>query len=293
MANPILANGVASPQSIYSEYSVTATNQTRAQGHHPIGTRAQLHDGRVYYYTSNGATALTVGSLLVGSALSRSGNHDKIALTASFANWSAGNADPVLLSTDVDTSDIIQDEYADGYVAFELTAGQGGHIYKIVSHDSVDASVTGAESTFRLRDPLVGTAITTDEITLCRNPNDRVITSTTAEEELPVGVAPIGVTASTALATDVTTTEAATTTYFFWAQTWGPCAVEVDDTTIALGIAATSGDTADRLEAALLTASTGATPTITGYDKIQCAVGMVPAVDTAGDYAIVDLRIRP
>lgn len=294
MANPVLDGGYASPQSIYEEYAVTATNQTRAVGHHRIGTRAYLPDGRVFYYASNGTVALTAGSLLVGSALSRSGDHDKIVLTDSFANWAAGARTGIVLQeSDLDTSDIIKDEYADGYVAFENAAGQGGHIYKIAGHSAFDASGTATSGTFDLLDPLVGTAVATDEITLCRNRHDRVITSTTAEEELPVGVAPIAVTASTALATDVTTAVAATTTHFFWAQTWGPAAVEVDDTTIALGIAVTSGDTADRVEAALLTASTGATPTITGYDRIHVGVGMVPAVAAAGDFAIVDLRIAP
>jgi hypothetical protein len=296
MANPVLNGGYASPQSIYSEYGVAATNQSRAQGYHPVGTRGTLPDGRVFYYASNGAVALTTGSLLVGSALSRSGNHDKIVLTASFANWSAGKQNGIVLgNTDLDTSDIITNEYQDGFVAFENAAGQGGYSYKIKGHTQGDASATGTTTgaKFDLYDPLVGTAVATDEITLCRNRHDRVITSTTAEEELAVGVAPIAVTASTALATDVTTAEAATDTYFFWAQTWGPCAVEVDDTTIALGIACTSGDTADRMEAALLIASTGATPTISGYDIIHTGVGMVPAVAAAGDFAIVDLRICP
>lgn len=63
MAHPILSNGQGSPQGIYEELIVTATNQTRAEGHHPVGTRAYLDDGRVYYYASNGATALTIATL--------------------------------------------------------------------------------------------------------------------------------------------------------------------------------------------------------------------------------------
>lgn len=292
MANPIVFGGYASPQSIYEEYGVAATNQSRAVGHHPVGTRGYLPDGRVFYYATNGAVALTAGSLLIGSALSRSGNHDKIVLEDSSGNWSAGKSSRILLTqSDVDTSDIITNEYADGYVAFENAAGQGGHIYKIRGHTECDASGTSTTlgALFDLYDPLVGAAAATDEITLCRNRHDRVIASTTAEEELPVGVAPRAVTASTALATDVTTTEAATTTYFFWAQTWGPAAVEVDDTTVALGIAVTSGVTAKQVIAATLAEGTPNT----GFDQIQLGVGMVPAAAAAGDFVIVDLRICP
>jgi len=294
MANPIISNGVGSPQSIYDEYVVTATNQTRAEGYHPVGTRGYLPDGRVFYYCSNGATALTAGSLLIGSALTVTATDDKIVLTDSFANFATGVREGIVLQeSDIETADIIENSYKDGFMVFENAAGQGGLYYKIARHSAWTFDGTSTSRTIDLYDPLNGTAVATDEITFCRNRHDRVITSTTAEEELPVGVAPVAVTASTALATDTATASAATSTYFFWAQTWGPAAVEVDDTTVALGIAVTSGDTADRVEAGLMTASTGATPTLTGYDRIHCGVGMVAAVAAAGDFAMVDLRICP
>jgi hypothetical protein len=282
---PILPGGGHSPQSIYEVSSVAATNQSRAVGFHPIGTRAQLEDGRVFYYASNGAVALTAGSAMMGSALSRSGNHDKIVLTDSFANFAAGSKQAVLEETDLDTSDIILNEYADGYMNFENAAGAGGAYYRIVSHDSFDASGSATTGKITLADPLKVTAVATDEITLCRNRHDRVVASSTDEEELLVGVCsvPGGVTASTALATDVTTAESATTTYFFWAQTWGPCAVQVDDTTVALGIAAVSGGTAKEF----------LTKPATNTSMTVYATGMVPAAAAASDFVMVDLRICP
>jgi hypothetical protein len=292
MPNPIVG-GYGSPQAIGDVLDVTATNQTRAEGHHKIGTRGYLPDGRVFYYASNGAVALTVGGVVIGSALSRSGNHDKITLTASATNFAAGLSDVTFDATDLDTSDIIENEYAEGYLGFEQPDGAAhGHTYKIRGHDSFDASGT-ATGTISLYDPIIVGADTSDEITLARNPWDRVIASTTAEEELVVGVAPRAVAASTALATDVTTTVAATTTRFFWAQTWGPCMVEMTSTSTVLGSAVMSSATADSLTFAALATHAATATTVLGLERKVYGVGMVPAVDEAQDFSMVFLMISP
>lgn len=295
MANPLLLSGAASDQTIYEEVSQTATNQSRGEGTHPVGTRAVLDDGRVFYYMSNGTTALTAGSLTVVPAttgLNRSADHNAIELTSSGTGVTAGLSTFVLSEADLDNSDIITNEYKDGYLYVENSTGEG-HTFKIRGHSQFDASGTAATGTVSLFDPIVVGLAATSQISFARNPYDRIITSTTAEEEAPVGVTPIAFTASTALATDVTTAVSATTTYCGWVQTWGPCAVEVDDTTVASGIAIVSGDTADRVEAGLMIASTGATPTLTGFDQLQMGVGLVSAAAAGGDFVLVDLRIRP
>jgi len=288
LANPIVSGGVASPQSIYEELAVTATNQTRAEGEHPVGTRGYLDDGRVYYYCSNGGAGLTPGLLLAIPAttgLTRHADHDKIVLTSSYAAFAAGASRFQWQEADLDTSDIIENEYKDGYMWFENAAGAGGLCYKVRAHDRVDASGSATTRVIELFDPILTAAVATDEISFGRNRHDRVIASSTAEEEGAVGVAPITVTASTAIATDVTTTESATTTYFFWAQTWGPCAVAMDENTSAAGMAMTSGVTAGQIQASV------------DASKLMLDIGMglsaTAAAAGGGDFLLTDLRICP
>jgi hypothetical protein len=283
LAKPILSGGVASNQSIYEVHSATATNQTRAEGQHPVGTRAYLDDGRVFYYASNGTVALTIGSMLMASALTRATTHDKITLTSSYAAFAAGNSTLTLQEADVDTNDIIENEYKDGYLYFEQPdGGAEGEYHKIKQHSSFDASGSATTGTIEIFDRMRLTCTASDELTLVRNPYDRVIATSTNEEELVIGVAPVAVTASTALATDVTTTSSATTTYFFWAQTWGPAVVPMG-TDVSLGVAVVSGTTAKR---PLAKPATNTSMAVYG-------VGMGYAVDEAGDFGMVDLRIRP
>lgn len=294
MANPILPNGQAAPQSIYDVKSVTHSDQdqpTAGPDGIRIGTRAYLPDGRVFYYASNGGVALTAGSLLVAPAttgLNISANHNDIILTDSSGNFSVGAREMVLQESDLDTTDIVKNSYAEGYLYVEVSTGLG-HYYKIESHDAFDASGTSTSKKLRLYDPIKVALASTSGISFAKNPYSRVITSTTAEEEAPLGVAPVAVTDSGALPSDVTASENEVTTYYFWAQTWGPCTVEVDDTTVASGIAVTSADTADRVTAAALVEGTPNT----GYDRLQIGVGLVSAAGAAGETMLVDLRIRP
>jgi len=298
MANPILDNGHASLQSIYDEYTVTKAdgNISRAEGRHPVGTRARLEDGRVFYYASNSTTALTAGSLVVQSGFQVANAHDKVVLTDSSANFAAGKRRMVLQESDLDTNDIIENRYKDGYMCFENAAGAGGTYYKIKHHDAFDASGSATDGQITLFDEIKVAAAATDEITFYLNKYDRIVTSTTAEEELAVGVAPIAVTASGALATDVTTAASSIDTSFFWAQTWGPCAVEVDGTATILGMAVMSANTADRVEQAALIqgahTSNATTLDVTGFDRPIIGVAMNDqAVASAGDFVMVDLRI--
>lgn len=296
MANPILYNGQASPQSIYEVKSVTHSDQEQPSASpdgHKIGTRAYLPDGRVFYMASNGAVALTAGSLLsvpATTGLNISATDNDIILTDSSGNFSVGAKRMVLQESDVDSNDIVKDVYAEGYLYVEVSTGLGTY-YKIAAHDAFDASGTSTAKQIELYDPIQVALAATSGISFAKNPYTRVVTSTTAEEEAPVGVCvtPGGVTDSGALPTDVTAASNEVTTYFFWAQTWGPCAVEVDDTTVASGIAVVSGDTADRVEAAALTE---AAPN-TGFDQLQIGVGLVSAAGAAGETVLIDLRIRP
>jgi hypothetical protein len=290
MANPLLSNGLASPQSAYDQKVVVTAggNQARAVSHHRVGTRGALDD-RVYYYATNGATALTISTLCSVPAtigLNRHADHDNIAMTTSATNavapMSAGNDKVLYTNTDAD-ADIITDEYADGYFCVQDVTGEG-HAYKIRSHTEADASATSSVegALFHLYDPIKVSLVATSQVSLARNKWDRVIAGAGAEEEAAVGINPVAIDASTALATDVTTTPASTNTSFFWMQTWGPCMVEPTGTAVLSGIAVTAGSTAK-----MVTASVDANNTM-----LEIGVGL-QTVNTANDFILIDLRVCP
>lgn len=284
MEHPIILGGVGSPQAIGTEISVAATNQSRAVGYHPVGTRGQLPDGRVFYYCSNGTSAVTEGELMMQSNHVRSTDHDNITLTSTGV-VGVGTYKITFNEADLDTSDIIENEYADGYLWVNDVTGEG-QVCKIIGHERIDASGT-ADRIIELGNPIRTALSATSQISFGRNSYDRIIQTSTSAAEFVVGVCGGGgLSASTALATDVTTTEAPTTTYFGWVQTWGPAAVRTGDTTAEAGPVA-SGTAAGEVEA--WTAGTGASPPLNNM-----SVGVVmgkAGVDT--EMQLVDLRIRP
>lgn len=286
MANPILTNGLASPQSIYDEQAVSHIDQQQGAhaSEHPVGSRAQLSDGRVYYYASNGAVALAAGATLgtvITTGLNIAATDNDIILTASSANMAAGVTDFALHEADVDTADIIANAYAEGYLYVEVSTGLG-HTYKIRNHDSFDFGGTSTSKMVRLYDPVKVAAAATTGISFAKNPYSRVVTAPAVESQALLGVAPIAISASGAAPTDEGAAENTISTYHFWTQTWGPAAVAVDDTTILSGVSAVAGDTAGRLEA----------DTATATELVQ-AVGLTSAAGAAGETILCDLRIRP
>jgi hypothetical protein len=297
MANPILTNALGSSQSLYKELGVSHVDQKQnVVGSHRVGTRGQLPDGRVFYYATNGATALTAGTALIVVAttgLNIAATDDKVILTASFANFKAGAQRGIVLSeADKDTADLVDGAYAEGYMYFEQVAPEGQY-YKIESHDAIDASGTATNKTINLYDPLLTAASATTQISFAKNPYSRVVTSSTAQNETVIGVSPIPVTESGAAPTDVTASENTISTYCFWAQTWGPCNIEVGSTGVIPGVAVTSDGTADRLDIVATTGHTSNSTTLGGVESPHVGWGLVSAAAAAGDFVLVDLRCRP
>ena len=141
MANPILNNAVGSGQSIYEARGIAHIDQNQSVvGAHKVGVRGQLPDGRVFYYSTNGATALIAGGALMLKAttgLNIAASDNAIVLTASSANFSAGAKENIkLLGTDIEGADIIEGAYAEGYLYFEKVAPLG-QMYQIRWHQSI------------------------------------------------------------------------------------------------------------------------------------------------------------
>lgn len=297
MANPILNNAVGSGQSIYSPLQVQHIDQDQSiRGEHKVGTRGQLPDGRVFYYATNGAVALTAGNALMIAAttgLNIAASDNAIILTASSANFAAGAQENIkLLGTDIETADIIEGAYAEGYLYFEKVAPLGQY-YQIRWHESInnDDAVAGEIS---LYDPLATAASATTQISFAKNKFSRTVTTSTGVgAETVIGASPVAVIASGAVPTDAAAAESTVSTYCYWVQTWGPCCVEVGSTGVAPGVALTSDATADQLD---LMATLGHGLNDTDLDGIQSpkvATGLVSAPNAQGDCVLVDLRCAP
>lgn len=296
MANPILTNALGSSQSIYKELGVSHIDQKQnVVGAHRVGTRGQMPDGRVFYYATNGAVALTAGSLSMLAAttgLNIANTDDKIILTESADKFIVGAQRNIMIDgTDLTTNDLVDGAYAEGYMYFEQVAPEGQY-YKVESHAAMDASGT-ADAPLNLYDPLLTAASATTQISFAKNPYSRTITSSTGANELVIGVPPIPVTESGAVPTDVTASESTVTTYCYWSQTWGPCNVEVASTGVAVGLGLMSGGTADQIELSATSGHTSNQTTLAGIENPTIGWGLVSAAAAQGDFLLCDLRLRP
>lgn len=154
-----------------------------------VGQRLCLNDGRVFYYCKNGAVALAVGKPLQ-SPVNRT-------MVANITNAVAGD-DYVVIDSAAAT--IADGDYDNGYLIMQ----ESGHMYKIRHSPAIASAAAG---NIYLYDA-VGFATTSDDCTIYKNPCHSVIVQADAVA-FTIGVPLIAVTAS----------------YYFWAQTWGPCAV--------------------------------------------------------------------
>ena len=214
MAKPILYNGAGSPQSIYNESTVK---------HHRVGTRAQLSDGRVFYYTRNSGAAIVAGNLLMSELVS--GDGDDLAVTASAAGQKVVNVTPT--GSKVWTDGDLQG----GYLCVNDAVGEG-ITYQIESHPT---NTGGTAFNITLRDDIAVALTTASQVTILKNPWMDAVIAAADQAHMPAGVANVAVTAGTG------------TKQYFWCQTWGVVA-GWDDAATAIGAGLTSGSTAGQFE---------------------------------------------
>jgi hypothetical protein len=283
---PIVEGGYASPLGIHDQQKVTHSDQTRPVGHHKVGTRGTLPDGRVFYYASNGAVALSAARLCIQPAVLDAAHND-ITFTATGVVGAGASVIP-LSETDVDTADAVKDYYAEGYALFTNGTGEGQY-RKVRSHQALDNDGSATKNVV-LYDPLETATAATTEMGLVANPYQRVLVSTTTALEAIVGATCVNVTASGAIPTDVTAAAANIDTYFFWMQTWGPCAVITGTASLAPGDVMTGGTAAGEVEQRVVNlAATTTNFEITPY--IGSVINVGGNADT--ESILLDLRIRP
>lgn len=186
---------------------------------HTVGTKGVTADGRIYRYAKAAATAISSPGRLLQAA-DVTGNHENISVAAS------ASVGATSVTLDVGATTVAASEYVGGYLVVNDATGEG-YTYLIVDHD---ASSSGSEEvTFTIK-PGLKAALTVDvsEATLVRNPWMNVVVTDGDQTNIPVGVNPRTITAS----------------YYFWAQTGGVCAVQVDaSTAVTAGAPVTIGDT--------------------------------------------------
>lgn len=231
-------------QSIYAESSTAL---------HSLGDCCALPGGRVFTYCKNGAVALDDGKVVQGAVpVTNHRNRPLIAVAAVGdtkvrVDLSAGSAAAL-------------NYYSEGYLHFNDVAPEGT-MYKIKSH----LAITGALATgdwINLYDPLWKAATASSEVTLTKETNDSVVVLPNAAVSAKiVGVPIIDITIS----------------YYFWAQTWGPCAV-LGQGALVVGQNVGIGGTAD-----------GAVgPMTTDIDAI---IGEVMQANASQEYSLIFLKI--
>ncbi len=185
--------------SIYEYDAVTiATDNPR----HSIGDKCRMSDGRVFHYASNGtAGALTIAKLLQ-NAVTVTGHWNMVSAVAAIG--------ATRIAITPNTTSMTKNQYANGYVF--VTVGTGlGQCYKIKSHLAITLATVGY---LELYDPLVVALDATSYLAVYPSPWKEVITQPSTATGCCVGLPVIAIPQSTA-----------TVTYYFWAQTWGPCCV--------------------------------------------------------------------
>lgn len=196
----------------------------------PLGTKL-IQGERVWRYCKNSSTAITVvGNALQAPEPVHASAEDDIVIAASTGEaYAIGSHDVTITSTaDIDVAPwATANGGKEGYIY--INGGTGiGQCRKIKKHAAL---VTTTTALFTVYDPWnVALVAGNSECGLIANPYSDVVVAS-ALTTMPVGVAPIAVTAS----------------YYFWSQTGGPAAVTCH-AAIPLGTMAIVGTTAGEVD---------------------------------------------
>ena len=198
----------------------------------PLGTKL-INGERVWRYCKNSSTAVTVvGNIMQGPAAVHASIEDDLVVAASEGQtYAIGSYDITLTSTeDIDVAPWSTENGAkEGYVY--VNGGTGiGQCRKIKAHE---AFVTTGTAIVTVYEPWkVAIAAGNSECGLAENPYSNVVVAAAGSTAPPVGVC----------------TRAITASYYFWAQTGGPCAVTTQ-AAVAQGTPAVVGTTAGEINA--------------------------------------------
>ena len=195
----------------------------------PLGTKA-INGDRIWRYCKNSSAALTViGSALQAPPGAHADQTEDIVVAASAGEtYAIGSKDITLTSTaNFAAPWTTKDAGAEGYVS--VNGGTGvGQCRKIKSHAAASGTATFVVTVYDGWS--VAIVAGNSECSLAENPYSNIVVAA-ALTTMPIGVNPIAVTAS----------------YYFWAQTGGPAAVQTN-AAIPVGTMAICGTTAGKVD---------------------------------------------
>lgn len=249
MSNVVMAyGGIPIQQGIYDQ-SITKKAD--------LGTLLPFLDGRCFRYAKcNASAGITKGHMAESPTVVA--NESTITQTGMAAQAIGKSVINVLL-----TAAIAANLYEDGWFTVESSTGLG-QCFHIKSNKAGGLAVaTPCELT--LYDPLVVATSATSVISLTKNKYANVVVVPTTAVGIPIGVPLITV----------------TTGYYFWAQTKGPAALEVDTADVLVIGQPVGYPTTPAVAGAV------GIPTIT--DNIW---GVALQVAVAAAYALVDLQLE-
>ena len=227
---------------------------------YPLGTKL-IQGERVWRYAKNSSAAITVvGNILQGPA----GVHadiedDRVVAVSTGQPYAIGSYDITVKSTtDIDVAPwSTANGGKEGYIYINLGTGIG-QCRKIKSHE---AFVTTGDALVTVYEPWKVAPIAADSVVgLAENPYSNVVVAAaqaTLGPAPPIGVATIALTAS----------------YYFWAQSGGPCAVTTN-AAIAHSTLCVVGTTAGKIDpfSAFTTECIVGWPITPGISADDCAL---------------------
>jgi len=210
---------------------ITPTSVQRA----PLGTRGMTADGRVYRYARGGATALVKGYLCQSENTGLDWNNATCSylstdwLVDSYVNATAIPVSTTFLNLSATMGanmNASRNLFKEGWLFISGTSTSAGQTIKIASHTAASSGSTGIGATggkcvvqfeagYALSEPIDTAA----EISLVKNEYDDLVVAPIATEAQIVGAPNVDVSA----------------TYYFWLQTWGPCALKSEAEAITAG----------------------------------------------------------
>ena len=253
---------VIDPSEAKSQYS---TSQGR-----PLGTRAETPDGRVFRWALNGGTALGMGIPVQAAAIYELDKDTAYTAPINDTEDISTTWRSFTVESETATGEIAANEYADGFVrvAYSTASNAMGQMVVIKSNDASATSSTdalGSTMTITIadNDALTASLDTGAVVTLHHNPYWKTVVCAggAAEANLIVGVPIRPVSAS----------------YYYWAQTWGPCVVIQDGVLVAGQRVQISTDTDEAVSVLNFRTSTNST-FLAGDTDADAGIGFIHAV---------------
>ena len=214
---------------------------------------SQDSTGRVWHYAQAGGSTLARGKFNVAATQ----NAQRVNLSFSVAPAVGDYEVSVIIGTGAATAN----DYKDGWLVVQDGTGQG-RAYPIEGHDAITASTAGK---FKLKEAIdTAGALAETNVDLIKNMYNDIVVSVADQLDPAVGVNNVSI----------------TTLYYGWVQTYGACAVLMDEI-LAVGSAVTIGSSV-----------VGAVEAY-DYNSGETMVGMQgPQAGVDTEYQLVYLRLE-